>query len=301
MSFSPTVWIALCNRPGKDNPAGLDLTQVTGKTRGPAPSIDQLSCIMRSKTAQIPLVSSHPEVYEPCDDSFALVDALLADRANLVDHSPRLCMEVGCGSGYVITSLALMLADEVPRGCYIATDTNPHAVRVTRATLDAHGVDAELVLADIASGLETRLAGLVDVMVVNPPYVPTPEDEVGCEGIASAWAGGENGRRVIDRILPVADKLLSPRGWLYMVTLTTNDPSQICVEMRKKGYASRIVLQRSTEEESLHIIKFWRDVDDQLDAREKLTTNKIGPARFVDSLASHLPTLSFWPSGNRGI
>lgn len=74
---------------------------------------------------------------------------------------------------------------------YIATDINPHAVRVTSETLEAHGVQAELITTDIASGLEERLAGLVDVMVVNPPYVPTPEEEVGRDGIASAWAGGE--------------------------------------------------------------------------------------------------------------
>ncbi|MCI51346.1 hemK methyltransferase family member 2-like, partial [Trifolium medium] len=55
----------------------------------------------------------------------------------------------------------------------------PHAVKVTHETMEAHGVNAELILTNIASGLEKRLAGLVDVMVVNPPYVPTPEDEVG--------------------------------------------------------------------------------------------------------------------------
>ncbi|RAL45945.1 unnamed protein product [Cuscuta campestris] len=223
---------------------------------------------MFSKIAKIKLVSSHPEVYEPCDDSFALVDALLADQANLSDHRPTCCMEVGCGSGYVITSLALMLRNEVPEPFYIATDINPHAVRVTRETADAHGVDVDLVNTDIALGVEARLAGLVDVLVVNPPYVPTPEEEVGREGITSAWAGGENGLSVINKILPVADKLLSERGWLYLLTLSDNNPSKICLQMRKKGYASRVILQRSTEEESLHIIKFWRDANFQLEAKE---------------------------------
>ncbi|KAG5556015.1 hypothetical protein RHGRI_006599 [Rhododendron griersonianum] len=241
---------------------------------------------MPSKIAQIRLVSSHPEVYEPCDDSFALVDALLADQTNLLMHNPKLCMEVGCGSGYVITSLALVLGQAACSAYYIATDINPHAVRVTRETLEAHGVHAELITTDIASGLEERLAGLVDVMVVNPPYVPTPEEEVGRDGIASAWAGGENGRCVIDKILPVADKLLSDRGWLYMVTLTANNPSEICLQMRDNGYASRIVVQRSTEEESLHVIKFWRDSDDRLQANEVGAANKTGPARIFESLLS---------------
>jgi methylase of polypeptide subunit release factors len=36
----------------------------------------------------------------------------------------------------------------------------------------------------------------------NPPYVPTPDDELDRGGIAAAWAGGHLGRRVIDRLLP---------------------------------------------------------------------------------------------------
>ncbi|KAF5179772.1 hemK methyltransferase family member [Thalictrum thalictroides] len=102
------------------------------------------------------------------------------------------------------------------------------------------GFNAEVICDNVASGLERRLEGMIDVIVVNPPYIPTPEDEVGKDGIASAWAAGENGRSVINRILPVADKLLS-----------------------NKGYASRIVVQRSTEEESLHVIKFWRDAESE--------------------------------------
>ncbi|KAJ8765308.1 hypothetical protein K2173_012005 [Erythroxylum novogranatense] len=250
---------------------------------------------MPYRTAQIRLVSSHPEVYEPCDDSFALVDALLADRTNLLEHQPSICMEIGCGSGYIITSLVLILGQEVPGVYYIATDINPHAVKVTQETLNAHGVLAELVCMDIASGLEKRLAGKVDVMVVNPPYVPTPEDEVSRGGIATAWAGGENGRSVIDRILPVAERLLSDRGWLYMVTLTANDPKEICLLMRKKGYASRIIVQRSTEEESLQIIKFWCDSDIQ-DLNEATSSPRKAAASFVGSLVSQFPRIPFGKS-----
>lgn len=242
--------------------------------------------------AQIRLVSCHSEVYEPCDDSFALVDALLADRSNLLVHQPRLCLEVGCGSGYVITSLALILGQESYGTQYFATDINPHAVEVTRKTLDAHGVHAEVICTDIASGLGTRLQGMVDVVVVNPPYVPTPEEEVGCDGITAAWAGGEDGRSVIDRILPVADKLLSDRGWLYMVTLTANNPLQICLVMREKGYASRIVVQRSTEEENLHVIKFWRDADVQV--KEPNWTSPRG----VESWLSQFSRFSFRRNSN---
>ncbi|KAI3700200.1 hypothetical protein L2E82_44821 [Cichorium intybus] len=243
---------------------------------------------MPSRIAQIRLTSSHPQVYEPCDDSFALVDALLADRKNLLNHRPSICMEVGSGSGYVITSLALIL-QELKTAYYFATDINPHALKVTHETLEAHGVHAELLTTNIAAGLDRRLAGMVDVMVVNPPYVPTPEAEVGGDGIAAAWAGGENGRSVIDKILPIADKLLSEKGWLYMLFLAANDPLQICLQMREKGFAAKIVVQRSTEEESLHVIKFWRDFD----GNEAVSVAKIGSPRGWDFLVSQFSRLSF--------
>ncbi|KAJ4869450.1 S-adenosyl-L-methionine-dependent methyltransferases superfamily protein [Raphanus sativus] len=211
-----------------------------------------MSKMTSSRTADIMRVSSHREVYDPCDDSFALVDALLADQTNLINHNPKLY-------------------------------TNPIAARATNETLQAHGVSAEIVCTDIASCLEERLAGCVDVVVVNPPYVPTPEYEVGVEGIASAWAGGENGRSVIDRVLPVVDGLLSEKGWFYLVTLTSNYPSEICLVMRKRGYASRIVVQRSTEEENLIILKFWRE-EEEVESVDK----EASPVSFVKQFSRSL-------------
>ncbi|KAI3965974.1 hypothetical protein MKX01_010931 [Papaver californicum] len=53
-------------------------------------------------------------------------------------------------------------------------------------------------------------------MVVNPPYVPTPEDEVGRDGTASAWAGGKNGRTFRDQPRKRASMLSSSGGILIL-------------------------------------------------------------------------------------
>ncbi|KAI3833556.1 hypothetical protein MKW92_035355 [Papaver armeniacum] len=179
------------------------------------------------RIAQIHLVSGHPEVCKPCDDSFALEDSAASVS-------------------------------------YFATDINPHAVRVTSETLKAHTVHAEVLL--------------------------------GRDGIASAWAGGEDGRTVIDKILPVADKLLSNKGLLHMITLAANNPSQISLLMKEKGYASRIIVQRSTEEESLHVIKFWRDPDLLVGEPKDLsvaTTQRTSSAGMMDSIFLQSPRKPF--------
>jgi release factor glutamine methyltransferase len=85
------------------------------------------------------------------------------------------------------------------------------------------------VCTDLVSGME-QIKGKVDVLLFNPPYVPTEDDEVpnafdidhlfirlpnecvmhpkvGSKGIEAAWAGGLDGRRVLDRLLPIVPVL----------------------------------------------------------------------------------------------
>mgnify|MGYP005995075401 CR=1 FL=1 len=63
-------------------------------------------------------------------------------------------------------------------------------------------VPLEAVRCSLLSGIDVHLSGNVDVLLFNPPYVPTPDEEVrGCD-IEASWAGGEDGRRVIDMLLP---------------------------------------------------------------------------------------------------
>lgn len=59
---------------------------------------------------------------------------------------------------------------------------------------------------------------MVDIIVFNPPYVPTSSAEVFkplllsihllCRSIESAYAGGERGREVIDALLPTVPVLV---------------------------------------------------------------------------------------------
>lgn len=81
---------------------------------------------------------------------------------------------------------------------------------------------------------------------------------VGSHGIEAAWAGGRNGREVMDRFFPLVPDLLSPRGLFYLVTIKENNPEEILKIMKTKGLQGTTALSRQAGQETLSVLKFTK-------------------------------------------
>ena len=143
---------------------------------------------------------------------------------------------------------------------HYVTDINPAAIRIAKSTAENNGIPISDFLAhqcDLASGLLEQLQNKVDILIFNPPYVPTPDDEVGSDSIEASWAGGKDGRVVLDRALPqIAQLLTYPLGVAYIVTVDDNYPEQIG-EMMDKEYGIKVIpwMRRRARNEFLTILK----------------------------------------------
>ncbi|XP_056398789.1 methyltransferase N6AMT1 isoform X2 [Hyla sarda] len=197
------------------------------------------------------------EVYDPAEDTFLLIDALEKEAEEL-KSGVEICLEIGCGSGVVTAFVASLIG---PKAWYLCTDINPIAALCTMETARVNSVHVDVIVTDLVEGLLPRLQGQVDLILFNPPYVVTPSEEVGSNGIEAAWAGGKNGREVIDRFLPVVPKLLSMKGLLYLLVLKENDPDDILAKMNIYGLRGSKVLSRQAGREHLMVLKFWRPTD----------------------------------------
>jgi release factor glutamine methyltransferase len=140
------------------------------------------------------------------------------------------------------------------------TDINPLAIRIAKKTAETNNIptsDFHAYNCDLASDVLPKLSNQVDILLFNPPYVPTPNEEVGSKGIEASWAGGTNGRVVLDRALPqIAQLLAYPHGVAYMVVVDDNFPEQICQWMEDKfGILAIPWMRRKARNEFLTILK----------------------------------------------
>uniref|UniRef100_A0A674K398 peptide chain release factor N(5)-glutamine methyltransferase n=1 Tax=Terrapene triunguis TaxID=2587831 RepID=A0A674K398_9SAUR len=128
-------------------------------------------------------------------------------------------LEIGCGSG----AIALSLLSKLPKSWVIAVDKEEAAVNLTRENAQsAHCFLEPLTLIPETSSWEQLLPwGPVDTIVSNPPYVFHGDMTHLAEEILSyedlgALDGGNDGMRVIKKILALAPCILKDHGSVFL-------------------------------------------------------------------------------------
>ena len=152
----------------------------------------------------------------PRPETEVLVDAAL-EGVDVAGEGARvldLCTGTGC--------IALSIAKERHETVVVATDLAPEAVALAERNSRALGLEGwvDVLQCDLASGVVPEFAGTFDVLVSNPPYIPTDvlsrdvPSEVRDFEPALALDGGADGLDVFRRILEVAPEMLTPTGML---------------------------------------------------------------------------------------
>ncbi|KAI7834515.1 S-adenosyl-L-methionine-dependent methyltransferase [Kickxella alabastrina] len=200
--------------------------------------------------------TKYSTVYEPAEDTYLLLDALENDQSTLHSNPPTICVEIGSGSGCVSAFLGQLL--HPTRALILSIDINAAATEATKETTLKTNCSAafEQCRTRFVQSMSDRLAGGVDVLLFNPPYVVTPSEEIDVSAEASAWAGGVDGREVLNFLLPMVPRLLSPGGRFYLVVIEQNKPLDIIRQLAEHGVVGERVLERRAGIEHLSILRF---------------------------------------------
>ena len=149
------------------------------------------------------------DVYAPQQDSQLLIDTL----ARMPELARGRAADLCTGSGVLAIAVAQAGAAEV-----VAFDISRSAVQAARANARAAATPVEVRYSSFEGA---RISGGYDLIVSNPPYVPTPHDDdepiPAAAGPAAAWNAGADGRLVLDPLCRQAPELLAPGGTLLLV------------------------------------------------------------------------------------
>lgn len=150
-----------------------------------------------------------PGVFIPRPETEVMVGWALQ---RLAERDTRRVVELCAGSGAISAALATELG-----GLELyAVELDPEAFAFLERNLEGRGVD--LVRGDMATALP-ELDGTVDLVIVNPPYVPErlrpflPSDVVEHDPVLALFSG-EDGLDAIKVVATVAMRLLAPGGIL---------------------------------------------------------------------------------------
>lgn len=156
-----------------------------------------------------------PGVFVPRDAS-----EFLAEQATrrLRKRSRPLHVDLATGAG----TIALAVANEVPRATVVGTDLSADAVKLARKNARRLRLRARFITGDLFEGLPRSLAGTVDVVTLHPPYVPMrelkdlPEEIRDWEPEHTLTDRSRDGLGLIGRTAREAPAWLSRNGWLLM-------------------------------------------------------------------------------------
>lgn len=142
---------------------------------------------------------------------------LVVERAMSRLPDGGLLVDLCTGSG----AIALSVADERRDARVVASELSPTASQWATSNRESLGLRVDLFVGDLFEPLPRDLAGRVDVVVCNPPYVDhsersmLPPDVVDHEPADALFAPGE-GVSVIARIASDAPDWLRSDGWLVL-------------------------------------------------------------------------------------
>ena len=139
---------------------------------------------------------------------------LVVEVALRLAPGARRVADVGTGSG----CLAVALARELPRAAVVAIDASAGALAVAAVNVARLAPRVRLVRGDL---LEAVGPASVDLIVSNPPYVPTGDidglaPEVRDHEPRAALDGGPDGLAALSCLLADAPSRLLPGGWVVV-------------------------------------------------------------------------------------
>jgi release factor glutamine methyltransferase len=188
------------------------------------------------------IIELDPHVYEPAEDTFLILENLTITPQDRI-------LEIGTGCGIIALECARQGAD------VLCTDINPYAVKLVNNNF----VNNQKL---IKGRFEVRAGDLFknilknevfDIIIFNPPYLPTTEQDHIEQWFDMATNGGKDGLKVINRFLNQMKSYLSEKAKTYFIISSLANQKKVEQQLKQLMIQFEIIARYQYHDETIFL------------------------------------------------
>ncbi|MHC4781371.1 MAG: HemK2/MTQ2 family protein methyltransferase [Planctomycetota bacterium] len=186
-------------------------------------------------------ITTERDVYEPAADTELLVKSIRLREGERV-------LEIGTGTGIIAIHCA-------KHGCRVtATDVVTEALELARENAQQNTVDVNLLEGDMFDPVE----GTFDVIIFNPPYLPTAPEDLTHSPLDKALDGGPDGTDVTIQFLEQLNEYLAHEGRAYIIVSSLQEHEKLEDTMHRHHLVARKRGSEKFDFETISVLEIRR-------------------------------------------
>ncbi len=182
------------------------------------------------------------QVYNPAEDTFLLLESIKPTKHDTI-------LEIGTGCGII----ALHCAQHGSN--VLATDINPYALQLTKLNISQNHNQIKGTIQLARGNLldYIRLTTRFNIIIFNPPYLPTTKKETVPGWINYAYDGGPSGTKTIETFLHQAPQHLEKKGICYFVGSSLQNQKYLHPTIQTTDITHTLITEQQIGDEYIQI------------------------------------------------
>ena len=182
------------------------------------------------------------DVYEPAEDTYLMINSLIFNSKDLI-------LEIGTGCGII----ALECAKKAKK--IVATDINPHAIDCAKRNYFQNKDKLKGIInfrvGDLFKIIEEKER--FDIIIFNPPYLPTKPNEQLNGFINYALDGGQDGLKTTKQFIDNLTPYMKTNGKAYFIFSSLSNQKKLDRILFKNKLGAEIISSQWFDIERINV------------------------------------------------